>query len=95
MFYFGLARDLHARELVAFSDDLLHWKKADETLVDVGPAGSLDTQHAHKPGVIAKDGVLYHFYAASRRKGPNDIDEVNAKDRRGITVATSEPLRSP
>jgi hypothetical protein len=26
---------------------------------------------------------------------PEGIDEVNAKDRRGITVATSEPLRSP
>ncbi len=92
MFYYGLAADNHARELVAFSDDLLTWRKAGEVLVDVGAEGSIDAQYAHKPGVIARDGVLYHFYGASRRKGPNDVDEVNAKDRRGITVATSEPV---
>lgn len=92
MFYYGLGSDLVARELVAFSDDLLTWRKGDEVLVDVGPTGSLDDQYAHKPGVIAKDGVVYHFYAASRRKTAADHDEVNAKDRRCITVATSVAL---
>ncbi len=94
MFYYGLAADHHARELVAFSDDLLTWRKADEVLIDVGPEGSIDSQYAHKPGVIARDGVLYHFYGASRAKGSDDVDEVDAKDRRGIAVATSRPLTS-
>jgi predicted GH43/DUF377 family glycosyl hydrolase len=92
MFYYGLAADGHARELVAFSEDLLHWRKSDEVLIDVGPAGSLDAQYAHKPSVIAKDGVLYHFYSGSRRKADGETDEVNAKDRRVITVATSQAL---
>jgi len=92
MFYYGLSEDGHARELVAFSDDLVHWEKSGEVLIDVGPKGSIDDQYAHKPGVIAKDGVLYHFYGASRKKGPADTDEVNAKDRRCIAVATSQPL---
>lgn len=92
MFYYGLAADHHARELVAFSEDLLSWRKAGEVLVDVGPEGSIDSQYAHKPGVIARDGVLYHFYGASRAKGPDDVDEVGAKDRRGIALATSRPV---
>ena len=92
MFYYGLAEDHHARELVAFSDDLLCWRKADQVLIDVGPEGSIDAQYAHKPGVVARDGVLYHFYGASRTKGPGDVDEVNAEDRRGIAVATSRPV---
>lgn len=92
MFYYGLAADGHARELVAFSQDLFHWEKCGEVLVDVGPTGSLDDQHAHKPGVIARDGVLYHFYGASRKKTSDDWDEVNAKDRRVIALATSQPI---
>ena len=95
MFYYGLAADGHARELVAFSDDLIHWEKSDEVLIDVGSKGSLDDQYAHKPGVIARDGVLYHYYGASRRKTDADMDEVNAKDRRVIAVATSQPLAQP
>jgi hypothetical protein len=87
-----LAADGHARELVAFSDDLLNWRKANEILIDVGETGSIDDQYAHKPGVVARDGVLYHFYGASRKKGPGDVDEVNAKDRRCISVATSAPV---
>jgi len=92
MFYYGLAADKHARELVAFSDDLIHWEKSDEVLIDVGPKGSLDDQYAHKPGVIARDCVLYHYYGASRKKTAEDVDEVNAKDRRVIAVATSQPV---
>ncbi len=92
MFYYGLAADGHARELAAFSDDLLTWRKAGEILIDVGPEGSIDSQYAHKPGVIAREGVLYHFYGASRRKAPGEADAVGAKDRRGIALATSKPL---
>lgn len=92
MFYYGLSRDGHARELIAFSDDLLSWRKGDEILVDVGPPGSVDARYAHKPGVIARDGILYHFYGASRDKTADDVDAVNAKDRRGIGLATSRPL---
>jgi predicted GH43/DUF377 family glycosyl hydrolase len=76
MFYFGNSSDGHARDSAAFSTDLLHWEKCGEVLVDVGPAGSLDARHAHKAGMIAKDGVLYHFYCAVAE------DEV-----RGITMA--------
>lgn len=95
MFYYGLAADGHARELAAFSDDLLNWRNADDVLIDVGPQGSIDAQHAHKPGVIARDGVLYHFYGASRRKTPADVDDVQSQDRRGIALATSRPVENP
>lgn len=92
MFYYGLADDGHARELAAFSDDLLHWRKADEVLVDVGPEGSIDALHAHKPGVIARDGVLYHFYGGARDWRDDDPGEVRHWNRRGIALATSRPV---
>ena len=64
MFYFGNCSDGHARDSVAFSNDLLHWEKSGEVLIDVGPVGSIDSRHAHKPGLIAWDGRLLHFYCA-------------------------------
>jgi predicted GH43/DUF377 family glycosyl hydrolase len=79
MFYFGFDSG-HAQDGVAFSEDLLHWTKWPEPILRVGEPGSLDSRHAHKPGVIWHEGVLYHFYCAVR-----DTD-----DYRCITVATSE-----
>ena len=64
MFYFGLCSDGHARDLVAFSDDLRTWRKGGEVLIDVGGEGSIDSRYAHKPGIISRDGRLYHFYCA-------------------------------
>jgi len=89
MFYFGNCSDGHARDGAAFSDDLLHWRKAGEVLVDVGPEGALDSRHAHKPGIISRDGQLYHFYCAvapttERRSGNIVRDEI-----RSIALATS------
>ncbi|MCM8730578.1 hypothetical protein ACFO8O_06290 [Hephaestia sp. GCM10023244] len=83
MFYFGLAYDGHARELLAMGDSLTSFKKVDEVLIDVGPPGSIDEKYAHKPAVIYHDGALYHFYCAVSGKWPNDV--------RGLAVARSKP----
>jgi hypothetical protein len=42
---------------------------------------AVDSTYAHKPSVIAKSGVLYHFYCA-----------VSKKHGRGIGLATSRPV---
>jgi hypothetical protein len=83
MFYFGLAQDGFARDLLAIGDSLTNFRKVDEVLVDVGPPGSIDEKFAHKPAVIWHDGALYHFYCAVSGKWPNDI--------RGLAVARSKP----
>lgn len=87
MFYYGLSAAGHARELAAVSDDLLHWRKGDEVLVDVGGRGSVDEQYAHKAGVVARDGVLYHFYCAVRPARPGETGEVAHSEVRGISLA--------
>lgn len=93
MFYFGLARDAHAREGVAFSRDLLTWEKSPTALIDIGKPDSVDSTHAHKPGIIAKDGVLYHFYCAAAPPPAQKPGEVKVVERRGISLATSSPLK--
>ena len=90
MFYFTLSSDGHARETAAVSSDLVHWEKTDEVLIDVGPEGSIDADYAHKPGVIVKDGVLYHYYCAV---GPRDeirVGKHNVGQNRGISLAVSD-----
>jgi predicted GH43/DUF377 family glycosyl hydrolase len=83
-FYFGLSStDGKARELLAISNDLTSPRKTDSILIDVGPAGTIDDDYAHKPSVITHNGMLYHFYCAVGGKWPNDI--------RGISVARSKP----
>jgi len=93
MFYFGLGTDAHAREGVAFSTDLHHWTKSPAPLINIGPAGSVDSRHAHKPGIIARDGVLYHYYCAA---APITTAHANAPvqsdEMRGISLATSTQL---
>ena len=87
MFYFGNCTDGHARDGVAFSEDLFHWEKADEVLIDVGPEGSIEATHAHKPGMIAKDGVLYHFHSAVGPMDPVTVGPYTVTNSRGITLA--------
>ena len=62
---------------LAVSDDLIHWKKEQEPILVHGRQGELDELHAHKPSVIKKDGVLYHFYCAVRpgHKGDTAVNE--------------------
>jgi hypothetical protein len=87
MFYFGNSSDGHAREGVAFSEDLVHWKKAPEPLIDVGTPGSVDSLHAHKPALIFANGCLHHFYCAvAPGRADSDFQE------RGITCARSQPI---
>jgi predicted GH43/DUF377 family glycosyl hydrolase len=81
LFYFGLDARGVARELVATGPDLLHPAKCAGVLVDVGPPGSIDERYAHKPSLICRHGVLYHFYCA-----------VSKSNVRGIAVAAGRPL---
>lgn len=83
MFYFGLDGKGVARDLLALSPDLLKLNKCEGVLVDVGAAGSVDEKYAHKPAIICRQGVLYHFYCA-----------VSKDDTRGISVALSKPAHS-
>lgn len=89
LFYFGNCSDGHARDGVAFSEDLLHWQKADEILIDVGPPGTIDSLHAHKPGIISQGSRLYHFYCAVSRATGNQMGEIVHNEVRGIAVATN------
>lgn len=89
MFYFGLSLDGHARDGVAFSDDLRHWRKSGEILIDIGPNGSIDSKHAHKPGIIAHGGKLYHFYCAVASAADRHLGEIEYNEVRGIAVATN------
>lgn len=90
MFYFGLAADGHAREGYATSDDLYSWTKSGEVLLDVGPAGSIDSRHTHKPAVITWNGRLEHYYCAV---APAETDlivgDYTQRELRGITRARS------
>lgn len=93
MFYFGLATDGHAREGVAFSRDLLTWEKQPTPLLDIGKPGTIDSTHAHKPGIIARNGVLFHYYCAVSPAPERKPGEVEVTERRGISFATSQPLK--
>jgi len=89
MFYFGNASDGHARDSAAFSADLRQWRKAGEVLIDVGPEGSLDARHAHKPGIISRDGRLFHFYCAVAPAIERQCGDIEREEIRGISLATS------
>lgn len=88
MFYFGLCSDGHARDGAAFSEDFLNWRKAGEVLIDIGPEGSLDSLHAHKPGIISRDSQLYHFYCAVAPAKNKLLGEIEHTEVRGIALAT-------
>ncbi len=89
LFYYGLAADGHARDGAAWSRDLRHWTKSGEILIDVGAPGSIDAVYAHKPGIIAKDGVLYHYYCAVSHPPDPRQGEIEWRETRGIAVAHS------
>lgn len=92
LFYYGYD-GLHAQEGMAYSKDLLHWVKYPAPILLHGGKGEVDELHAHKPGVITKDGCLYHFYCAVRpgREGDRayNMDPTGAaqKEYRCISVA--------
>ena len=88
MFYFGLCSDGHARESVAFSKDLIHWKKSNEVLVDVGKEGQADSLYAHKPSIFYYKKKLYHYYCAVKKNPSGKIGEIKHNEVRGIAVAT-------
>ena len=90
MFHFGFDGQ-HAQEGIAFSDDLWRWEQYPDPLLTVGPPGSLDSRHAHKPAVIRHRGVLYHFYCACRPHQEGDPTD-NSGELRCLTVATSQPV---
>ena len=89
MFYFGLSSDGHARDGVAVSSDLEHWQKLPDLLIDVGPEGSIDSRHAHKPAIIADGDRLYHFYCAVAPAVQRKQGEIEHSEIRGIAVAMS------
>ncbi len=88
MFYYTLSSDGRARDTVAFSDDLLDWRKSNEILIDVGPPGSIDSTYAHKPAIFTKDGILYHYYCAVSPAREKHID-AEIHETRGIALAVS------
>jgi len=83
LYYYGLAADGHARDLLALGRDPLHFTKVPQIMVDVGPSGSIDEDYAHKPSLIFSHGALYHFYCCVSGKWPHDT--------RAITAARSRP----
>ena len=88
-FYFGYDNG-HAQEGLAFSDDLIHWEKVAEPIITNTPGG-LDEEHAHKAAICYFNGVLYHFYCATRPHREGDATEVY-KAFRTIAVATDKPV---
>ncbi|OZB98245.1 hypothetical protein [Paenibacillus sp. XY044] len=91
MFYFGYNYK-KAQEGIALSPDLRHWNKHPEPIITVGGEGELDETFAHKPSVISHNGILYHFYTASRKPKEGDRTCNVFPEFRTITVATSRPL---
>ncbi len=88
MFYFGLCSDGHARDGVAFSDDLEQWRKSGEILIDIGGEGSIDSRYAHKPGIITRGNSIYHFYCAVAPAPQKQLGEIEHTEIRGISLAT-------
>ncbi len=90
MFFFGNSSDGHARESVAFSENLLAWEKSGEILVDVGREGSCDSVYAHKASMICKDGALYHFYCAVAPALSKNVGDIFVEELRGISAAVRQ-----
>jgi len=88
MYYFGY-NNKNAQDGIAFSTDLLHWEKHPEPIMRNGVHGEIDSTHAHKPGILYHNGMLYHFYCAVR---PTLNEEEKARfknEYRTISVARS------
>ena len=82
MFYFiATGGCTYAYETFACSYDLEHWTKWDgEPLIK--PEEEWENLFAHKPCIVVKDGVVYHYYCA-----------VNDHGERFIALATSEKIK--
>lgn len=91
MFFFGFD-DKHAQEGIALSGNLHDWDKCAEPILKAGAPGEVDSIHAHKPSVIAHNGVLYHFYVAVREYREGDRTIQFGREFRTISVATSAPI---
>lgn len=91
MFYYGLSSAGPALDGVAFSRDLYHWTKWPDSLTNLGPAGSIDSRYAHKPGVFGWKGVTYHYYCAVAPCPAGHMGDIETGEVRGIALATSAP----
>ena len=87
MFYYSLSAQGIARDCFAYSGDIVNWKKGPEPILNVGPEGSIDSRYAHKPGIITKDGAIYHFYCAVSPNPAGTIGEIEHSEIRGIGLA--------
>jgi len=92
MFFFGYDYK-HAQDGIALSEDLLHWDKYPEPIIAHGNEEDLDFNCAHKPSIISHNGVLYHFYCATRKYREGDPAKNLWDEFRTITVAASHPFR--
>jgi len=82
LFYYGFDGQ-HAQDGVAtcVDGDWLKWEKfAGNPILRIGPPGSYDDLHAHKPFVVKHQGVFYHYYCSCGR------------GERTIALATSRPI---
>ena len=80
MFYFGAGWKPGGFERFACSHDLVHWTPWEgEDLI--APSEEYDARYAHKPCVIYRDGIVYHYYNAVDKAG-----------NRGLALATSRPI---
>lgn len=95
-YYFGYGKiyedgHSHAQEGLALSQNLLEWEKVREPILTFGKQGEIDSGHAHKASVIKYNGVLYHFYCATRPYREGDQTKVY-EEYRTICVATDKPV---
>lgn len=88
-FYFGYENG-HAQEGLAYSEDLLHWTKENNPLLSHGKKGEIDENHAHKASIFWENGILYHFYCATRPNRKGDSTSLYG-EWRTITAAASQP----
>lgn len=96
MFYYGLGEPgpdgaCHAQEGLAVSEDMVRWEKTGEPILRTGKAGSLNSNHTHKPSLFYENGVLYHFYCATRPWQEGDATNRDG-EYRTICVAASRPV---
>lgn len=104
MYYYGFD-GVRGQEGIALSDDLLHWRAYPESILKAGKDGDIDSRQAHKPSVLVRDGVLYHFYVAVRESRPETdrsvnldstkLDQPGQYEFRCISVAVSDPKVLP
>jgi predicted GH43/DUF377 family glycosyl hydrolase len=81
MFYFGFLWKPGAFDTFACSYDLVHWTKwTGPNLIEASEPW--DKTFAHKPWLLKREDVVYHFYCAVGNEG------------RAIALATSKDLRA-